>query len=81
MNVSQITFTAIGQVTVTEGDGPGAPGEGQAVVAVSHVGICGSDLAVLAGHHPWTKPPVVTGHEVSGWVRETGAGRGPGISR
>jgi 2-desacetyl-2-hydroxyethyl bacteriochlorophyllide A dehydrogenase len=46
-------------------------------VATSQVGICGSDLAVLGGHHPWTKPPVVTGHEVSGWVLETG----PGVRR
>jgi 2-desacetyl-2-hydroxyethyl bacteriochlorophyllide A dehydrogenase len=77
VRVSQITFTAIGQVTTTDADHPPAPGEEQVLVAPSHVGICGSDLAVLTGHHPWTRPPVVTGHEVAGWVLETG----PGVRR
>lgn len=71
----QITFTAIGQVTVTRAGPPGEPGHGQVLMATSHAGICGSDLAVLAGHHPWTKPPVVTGHEVAGRV----AAAGPGV--
>jgi 2-desacetyl-2-hydroxyethyl bacteriochlorophyllide A dehydrogenase len=73
----QITFTAIGQVAVTQADPPGEPGPGQLLVATSHVGICGSDLAVLGGHHPWTKPPVVTGHEITGRVAATG----PGVRR
>jgi len=72
--VDQITFTAIGQVAVTQAGPPGGPGEGQVLLAASHVGICGSDLAVLDGHHPWTRPPVVTGHEVTGLVEATGPG-------
>lgn len=77
MPVSRITFTAVGRVAVTRGEPPGRPGPGEVLIAPSHVGICGSDLAVLAGHHPWTRPPVVTGHEVTGQVLETG----PGVSR
>lgn len=77
MHVDQITFVAIGKVAVTPGELAAVPDEGQVLVATSRVGICGSDLAVLAGHHPWTRPPVVTGHEISGRVLQTG----PGVRR
>ena len=77
MHVDQIAFTGIGEVAVTRGAVDAPPGDGQVLVATSRVGICGSDLAVLTGHHPWTKPPVITGHEVAGWVLETG----PGVRR
>jgi L-gulonate 5-dehydrogenase len=77
VRVNQITFTAIDSVAVTEAELADNPGEGQVLVATSHVGICGSDLAVLTGHHPWTRPPVVTGHEVSGRV----IGTGPSVRR
>lgn len=77
MQVEQITFSAIGEVSVTRAMVTAVPGTGQVLLATSRVGICGSDLAVLTGHHPWTRPPVVTGHEVSGWVLKTG----PGVRR
>lgn len=77
MHVDQITFTGIGKVAVTPGELAAVPGEGQVLVATSRAGICGSDLAVLAGRHPWTRPPVVTGHEISGRVLRAG----PGVRR
>ncbi len=77
MHVDQIAFTGIGEVEVTRGAVDPALGAGQVLVATSRVGICGSDLAVLTGHHPWTRPPVITGHEVAGRVLETG----PGVRR
>jgi 2-desacetyl-2-hydroxyethyl bacteriochlorophyllide A dehydrogenase len=35
-------------------------------------GICGSDMHAYRGHHPFRKPPVVLGHEVSGRVLAVG---------
>jgi len=43
------------------------------VLASAYLGICGSDLHVLHGKHPWTKPPVITGHEVTAVVEKVGA--------
>lgn len=77
VRVRQISFTGVGRVAVTAAELRDGPGAGEVLVAVSHVGICGSDLAVLGGRHPWTRPPVVTGHEVSGQV----LGTGPGVRR
>jgi L-gulonate 5-dehydrogenase len=39
----------------------------------SYYGICGSDLHVLAGRHPFARPPVVPGHEVAATVVEVGS--------
>lgn len=36
-------------------------------------GICGSDLHVLKGGHPFAKPPVVPGHEIAARVTEVGS--------
>lgn len=54
-----------------------APGAGEVRVAVSHGGICGSDLHYY--HHGGfgtvrVKEPMALGHEVSGIVTATGAG-------
>ncbi|HEX3052270.1 MAG TPA: alcohol dehydrogenase catalytic domain-containing protein [Aggregatilineaceae bacterium] len=37
------------------------------------IGVCGSDIHVFHGKHPYTSYPVVQGHEVSGVVAEVGA--------
>lgn len=49
------------------------PGRGEVALAVSGVGICGTDLHILAGEYP-SVPPVTMGHEVSGVVAEVGEG-------
>lgn len=45
----------------------------QLLVRVVHTGICGSDIAVVQGRHPYKRPPVVLGHEMGGVVEEVGA--------
>jgi len=77
VRVEQISFTGIGRVEVTRAEVASSLRADQVLLATSFVGICGSDLAVLTGHHPWTKPPVITGHEVSGRVLQVG----PEVSR
>ena len=49
---------------------PGSPPEGWALVAVAHVGICGTDYHIFEGKHPFLAYPRVMGHEVSGTVVE-----------
>jgi NADPH2:quinone reductase len=51
------------------------PGDNQILVKVECVGICGTDLHILAGEFPPTPYPITPGHEFAGTV----AARGPGV--
>jgi L-iditol 2-dehydrogenase len=55
------------------------PGEDQVLVKVTRIGICGSDMHVYHGKHPYTSYPVVQGHEVAGEVVRKGR-RARGVS-
>ncbi len=44
----------------------------QVLIKVKNIGICGSDIHVYHGLHPYTSYPVVQGHEVSGMISEVG---------
>lgn len=48
--------------------------ENQVMVKIRNIGICGSDIHVYHGKHPFTSYPVTQGHEVSGEITEIGAG-------
>ncbi|MEU9593183.1 alcohol dehydrogenase catalytic domain-containing protein [Streptomyces sp. NPDC048193] len=50
------------------------PGDGEALVEMRAVGLCGSDLAAFRGGHPFRAPPVVLGHEGAGRVVRAAAG-------
>lgn len=50
------------------------PQAGEVLIQVRRIGVCGSDIHVYHGKHPYTGYPVVQGHEVSGVVAEVGAG-------
>lgn len=45
----------------------------QVLVKIMRIGICGSDIHVFHGEHPYTKYPVTQGHEVSGEIVKVGA--------
>jgi L-iditol 2-dehydrogenase len=47
---------------------------GEIVIRVKRIGICGSDVHVNHGLHPFTSYPVVQGHEFSGVVEAVGQG-------
>ena len=49
-------------------------GPGQVLVKIKRIGICGSDIHVYHGTHPYTSYPVTQGHEVSGQVAALGEG-------
>lgn len=48
------------------------PQSGQVLIKIKRIGVCGSDIHVYHGKHPYTKYPVTQGHEISGQVVELG---------
>lgn len=59
----EITFQEVEKPIVTEK---------QVLIKIMRIGVCGSDIHVYHGKHPFTSYPVVQGHEVSGEVVEIG---------
>jgi len=49
-------------------------GKGQVLIRVKACGVCGSDVHVWRGEHPFTSYPVIQGHEFSGIVESVGEG-------
>lgn len=47
---------------------------GHVLLRVGEIGICGSDIHVYHGKHPYTSYPVIQGHEFSAEVAEVGSG-------
>jgi L-iditol 2-dehydrogenase len=52
------------------------PGPGEVLLRVRRIGICGSDMHVYHGVQPFTKYPVVQGHEFSAVIEALGEGVG-----
>ena len=50
------------------------PMAGEVRIKIMNIGICGSDIHVYHGKHPFTKYPVTQGHEVSGLIDQIGEG-------
>ena len=48
------------------------PGPDQVLVKIKRIGVCGSDIHVWHGTHPYTSYPVTQGHEVSGQIVSLG---------
>lgn len=63
----QITFQNVPVPTITDD---------QVLVKIMKIGVCGSDIHVYHGEHPFTKYPVTQGHEVSGEVVAAGKNAG-----
>ncbi len=49
-------------------------GDGDALVAIRRIGICGTDYHIYEGSHPYLQYPRVIGHELSGEVLEAPRG-------
>jgi 2-desacetyl-2-hydroxyethyl bacteriochlorophyllide A dehydrogenase len=52
---------------------PRRPGPSDVRLKVEAIGICGSDVALWGGKHPYAAYPVIPGHELGGTVVEAGA--------
>ena len=61
------------QLTIVESEIP-LPLEGEVRVRVCNAGICGSDVHIYHGSHPYVKYPRVIGHEFSGIIDAVGMG-------
>ena len=49
-------------------------GDDQVLVKIMKIGVCGSDIHVYHGTHPFTSYPVTQGHELSAKVAALGEG-------
>lgn len=64
-------MTAPGEIIFKEAEIPVPTGK-QVLVKIHRIGVCGSDIHVYHGKHPFTKYPVTQGHEVSGEIAGLG---------
>jgi L-iditol 2-dehydrogenase len=69
----QAIMTQPGEIEFRKVRKPGLSDE-QVLIQVKRIGVCGSDIHVYHGTHPYTGYPVVQGHEVSGVVAGVGQG-------
>lgn len=67
----QAIMTAPGKIQFKDVPEP-KPGPGQVLLSIKQIGICGSDIHVNHGKHPFTSYPVIQGHEFSGLVKAVG---------
>ena len=72
--VRRAVISAPGRANLEFAPDPGEPGPGEVLLKPLAVGICGSDLHVYQGHHPFVRYPVYPGHEVVGQVVVVGDG-------
>ena len=68
----QAVMTRADEITFVETPIPEVK-PGQIKMKMKRIGICGSDIHVNHGKHPYTSYPVVQGHEVSAEIVEIGA--------
>jgi len=69
----QQVMTAPGVIEYNEVEIP-KPKKGEVLLKMMTIGICGSDIHVNHGQHPFTSYPITQGHEVSGEIVELGEG-------
>ena len=67
----QQVMTAPGKIEFREVETP-VPKENEVLVCIMRIGVCGSDIHVWHGEHPFTSYPVTQGHEVSGEIAAIG---------
>ncbi len=73
VTIKQATMTAPGAIEIRQAPSP-SPGPGQVLLRIQRIGVCGSDIHVYHGKHPYTSYPVIQGHEFSALVAAVGAG-------
>jgi L-iditol 2-dehydrogenase len=69
--MKQAVMTAPGQIQFRDVEPP-KPKDNEVILATKRIGVCGSDIHVFHGLHPYTSYPVVQGHEVGGLVAALG---------
>ena len=60
-----------GHMTLEQRDPPSC-GEGEALLRIRRIGVCGTDIHAYGGNQPYFSYPRVLGHELAGEVVEVG---------
>ncbi|HSV26554.1 MAG TPA: zinc-binding alcohol dehydrogenase family protein [Sedimentisphaerales bacterium] len=55
--------------------------EGQVLIKVRMVGLCGSDLTTFSGRNPMVAYPRIPGHEIAGEIADVGKGVSAGLKK
>ena len=79
--MKQAVMTAPGKIEFRSVDPP-QPGAGEVLLRIKRIGICGSDVHVCHGRHPYPSYPVIQGHEFAAVVEAVGpdpTGRAPSL--
>ncbi|MGI6071575.1 MAG: alcohol dehydrogenase catalytic domain-containing protein [Lachnospiraceae bacterium] len=71
--MKQALMTEPGNIIIQEVPAPKA-GPGEVLIKIDKIGVCGSDIHVWHGKHPYTSYPVVQGHEIAATVVAAGEG-------
>ncbi len=71
--MKQQVMTAPGEIVFRDIPIPD-PQAGQVLLKMQKIGVCGSDIHVWHGKHPFTSYPVTQGHEVAGEIVQLGEG-------
>ncbi len=66
-------MTAPGEISLVDVVEP-IPAEGQVRIRVQRIGVCGSDIHVFHGKHPFVTYPLIQGHEYAGVIDSIGEG-------
>ena len=69
--MKQAVMTAPGVIEYRDVEAP-TPKDDEVILATKRIGVCGSDIHVFHGLHPYTSYPVVQGHEIGGLVHAVG---------
>ncbi len=69
----QAVMTAPGEIAFRDVEVP-LPGKGQVQIRVQRIGVCGSDIHVFHGKHPFVTYPLIQGHEYAGLIEAIGEG-------
>jgi 2-desacetyl-2-hydroxyethyl bacteriochlorophyllide A dehydrogenase len=71
--MKQAIMTAPGEIKIHQIEVP-KPGKDEVLLEIQRIGVCGSDVHVFHGLHPYTSYPVVQGHEYSATLAAVGDG-------
>ena len=69
----QAVMNAPGEIVFGDVEPP-VPGRGQVRIRVQRIGVCGSDIHVFHGKHPFVTYPLIQGHEYAGVIESLGEG-------
>lgn len=70
--MKQYLMTEPGKIEILDVPAPEELKDNEILLEIHRIGICGSDIHVFHGKHPFTSYPVVQGHEYSGKVIKVG---------